>query len=69
MSSFQQDVSSFNNLGPILSEQVALVRSIFLRYLSIFSQKISSIVKSCHLEFYHYKTVAAYQNKTSQLPL
>ena len=33
--------ASFNNLGPILSEPVALVRSIFLRYFSIFSQDIS----------------------------
>ena len=37
--------ASFNNLGPILSEPVALVRSIFLRYFSIFSQDISGIVK------------------------
>ena len=37
--------ASFNNLGPILSEPVALVRSIFLRYFSIFSKDISGIVK------------------------
>ena len=37
--------ASFNNLGPILSLPVGLVRSIFLRYFSIFSQDISGIVK------------------------
>ena len=37
--------ASFNNLGPILSTPVDLVRSIFLRYFSIFSQDISGIVK------------------------
>ena len=37
--------ASFNNLGPILSEPVVFVRSIFLRYFSIFSQDISGIVK------------------------
>ena len=37
--------ASFNNIGPILSEPVALVRSIFLQYFSIFSQDISGIVK------------------------
>ena len=52
----------YNNLGPILSEPVALVRSIFLRYFSIFSQDISGIVTRCHLKFYHYKTVTVYQN-------
>ena len=54
--------ASFNNLGPILSEPVALVRLIFLRYFSIISQDISGIVKKCHLELNHYKTVTVYQN-------
>ena len=40
----------YNNLGPILSEPVALVRSIFLRYFSIFSQDISGIVKKVSFE-------------------
>ena len=44
--------ASFNNLGPILLEPVALVGSIFLRYFSLF-HRIFLVLK---------KTVAVYQN-------
>ena len=37
--------ANFNNLVPILSEPVALVSAIFLRYFSIVSQDISGIKK------------------------
>ena len=38
-------VASFDSLCPMLSEPVALIRSIFRRYFSAFSQKISGTEK------------------------